>query len=300
MKSDTKQPSEELLNKVRLIQTYLEEYAIESVKRLNDFSVITDKRLFQFRSLLPYNDIGINWDIIRRIFRNNKILYKVSEKTIIRLEFQDVIKENDTSRELEEVRKYEPGDWEQKLGPAYEKCLHIQKVRGHIPWLENRLAHIKATEDVMKLLETSEDTEYAIDLLLLSPNYESNLWKLWLMYLQLGKVPESFEVCREAIHRHPYDANLYLFLAEHFYFALCNTRGWGGVNVNFENNPFLVRLTLEVLGLDFESGLREEKRLFEAAIRLSKDTKTKTSAWNQLSTLRMMENSVWQKVSRGT
>ena len=210
------------------------------------------------------------------------------EKGVVRLEFTDIVHNGDAEgpRTLEAIHKYEPGDWEQKLEPAYQKCLDIQNLRAQIPLLEGQLKAMENPEEVVKLIEGTKEPKHVTNLLLLTSNYDSNSAILSWAYLAVGKVPETIRILRDARRLHPKDAQLNLALGNFYWAALCNAKGWAP---GLDPGP-LRRITLEVLGFSYQTARDTAEGLFENAIRLSMDRKTTEQARQQLGTLRMMDD----------
>jgi hypothetical protein len=171
----------------------------------------------------------------------------------------------------------------------------MQNLRTQIPLLERQLKAMENPEEIVKLIEGTKDPKHTINLLLLSPSYDSNSAILFWAYLAIGQVVESAKILRDCNWLHPKDAQLELALGNFYFSALCNAKGWG-LELDFlelEMELKLEQITLDALGLSFEVARDATERLFLNAIRLSTDAKFKQQASAALATLRMMERDVW-------
>lgn len=295
---------EDLLNRVRLMQRYFAEADAESSRYIVEQLRPPDERIgIRDLSLLGLSrgNVRVSVKASRRgIFSmDTRHLYQVVERDAVRLEFTDIVHKGgaEESRTLEAVHKYEPGDWERRLEPAYQKCLDIQNVRAQIPLLERQLRAMENPEEVVRVVEGAKEPKYVANLLLLTSNYNSNSAILSWAYLALGKVSEAIRVLSDASRLHPKDAQLKLSLGNFYWAALCNAKGWAP---GLDPGP-LRQITLEMLHLsDSERvapGAAERlaygsaEALFENAVRLSTDRKTAERARQQLETLRMMDDS---------
>ena len=291
-------PPEELLSRVRFISQYFTEIDAETRKRWID------------RMEFPFVNTGIRDELLRdleisagairvssRVLskglfqRKRRVIYQVTEEqpegSKVRLEFIDVVGRGGTgiSQELETVQRCELGDWIQKIESVYQKCLDIRNRREQIPPLERRLQEIENAEEIIKLIEEAKEPPKTINLLLLSQNYDFNVTILFWAYLTTGRVSDVVSIVREAARLHPKDAPVHLILGNLYWTALRNEVGWApGSDVG----P-LEQLTLEVMGCNYGIAAGSAESLYEDAIRLAKDDKTRKHALEQLKSLKLMD-----------
>jgi len=289
------EPSEELLNKVRFMQTFFAEkegeksrYIKEMVEKLPQDRIGTRDESLSALDILTgairISSKTISKGLLKKEYRT---LYQVTEREIVRLEFVDILRGSGTtvSIQLEAVRKYEPGGWVQRLEPMYQKCLDIQDLREQKPLLEKKLQTAENAREIVALVEETKEPKYVVNLLLLSDHYDTNSALLFGAYLEVGRVSEAVKIVREAARLHPKDAQLRLMLGNLYWAALCNTKGWApGLDPGA-----LKQITLEVLNCNYGLAAGSAEMLFKDAMRLATDQKTARQAADQLRTLRMMD-----------
>jgi len=112
---------------------------------------------YQLEHFLTQLDISISGQVLHprglsRLFSSgSRIAYRVIEKGLVRLEFTDKVTRS--ARTLESVRTYDPGDWERKIGLAYQKCLDLNKYARQAVSLQQHLARAERTQDWEELVE---------------------------------------------------------------------------------------------------------------------------------------------------
>jgi len=286
-RKDKLEPPEELLDKVRNIPVYRIGLSLRLGKALGETSQLRSYLGDQLDSLLSELSLEVSCRESGGIFGNkNRLSYQVVEKKQIRLEFIDIVRGSGAgaSRSLQSVRKYEPGDWEQKVDLVYQKCLELRNDWNQVLSLEKQLHTTEDAERIVKLIEATRDVEYTIKILALSANYDANTTILHMAYLLTGRVRQACKVLETAVQLNQADAQLHLALGNFYWAALCNAKGWApGLDVG----P-LKQITLETLGCSYEIARNIAETQFLDAIKLSTNRKLGEQANSQLVTLRMM------------
>jgi len=182
-------------------------------------------------------------------------------------------------------------------------------------------------EEIIRLIEATGNPEQTIKLIALNPHWESTCALLNIAYAVLGRCRESKFVLETVISVYPENPHGYLLLGCLFRAALQNanppprdsisrfrelleTTGkaveeW--LNEIKISNPYLYRaltdreyelsvketsdmfsrVTLEALGCSWDFAYNRAEELFNEAMRVSKDKKTREMAWSDLSSLKM-------------
>ena len=296
------EPSEELLSRVRLMSRFFAEIQDEKSRYIRErqhqiwlphlrpeedhVGIFRDVSLFDLD--MPTGAIRVSSTKMSRglLKKEHRVSYQVTERGTV-LEFVDIVRGSGTaaSVELESVEKYEPGDWVQKLEPIYRRCLGIQNLREQIPLIERKVQRTENAPEIVKLVEESREPKYAVNLLLLGDNYDTNSARLFGAYLEVGRISEAVKFVRWAALLHPKDAQLRLMLGNLYWAALCNAKGWApGLDLGA-----LTKITLEVLNCDYRSADVLAELFYKDAIDLATDQKTARQASDQLRTLKMMD-----------
>lgn len=328
-------PSEELLDGVRHIAAWDLWFSAKVGKETGDKgrrSYLRD----ELRSIMSELEIEVSHREARRIFgRKYKITYVVTYRGAIQLEFTDLVRDKTNLRTLESVRTYHAGEWERKLHAAYQKCLRLSNQWNSTSRLIDQLGSASHTpEEIVELIEATENPEQAIKLLLLSPDWES-MCGLHIAYAVLGRCQEAKFILETVISIYPEKPHGYLLLGCLFRGALQNanppprgsisrfrelieTTGKAGeetLNMFKQRDPqayrtlidreyeqrveeiadMLSQVTLEALGCSWDFAYKRAEELFKEAMRLSRDKKTREQAWSAVLSLK-----TYHKAQRGS
>jgi hypothetical protein len=310
-------PSGELLDKVRGIAAFQEATSPEIAKSLKDKGMLPYFRE-QLRSLLNELDIQVSvqtrWGLFGKWKVNvlgrldQKIVHRVAEKDVVRLEFTYLIRgtlgsPDKGSATLESVSRYQAGDWEQKIDMAYMKCLDLRSQWDEIYYLTKRITmadhRLDELGEIVKLIETTKDPVQTTKLLALRD--PETLEPLYGFCLFVGKLKEALLAIQTLVERYPEKAIYHLSLANYFYLPLHNSvKGkrpllayvsWASTK-EYESpgdEAWAKRITLEAVGCSYEAARDIAEREFMAAMRLAPDNKLKEQAENALLALRGVE-----------
>jgi len=299
-------PSKELLEKVRTIAAYQLGFSSEVARDLGEEGLLRSYLGDQLRSLLNQLDIQVSIREVPGFFgKKFKVVHRVAEKGTVQLEFTYLIRGADdkASRTLESVSRYQPGDWEQKIDMAYQKC--VLDLRGQweqVNLLMKQLITVPhSPSEIIKLIEDTKDAKQTIKLLALSSNRETICEPLVGIYLSVGKVKEAQLVIETLIQTYPKEAMYHLTLGNMFFGALYNA-----TKPRIEKDPlyrFLTdkkhkpstdeawasQITLEALGCSYEFARKAAEEQFTEAMQLSRDKSIREQARLALVTLKMMD-----------
>lgn len=186
-------PSEDLLNGVRHIAAYKLGFSERVARELGEQGLLRSYLGDQLRSILSKLELEVSHRESRGILGGKyKIIYLVSHRGEKQLEFTDLLRQGTNLRTLESVRSYNPGEWENEVQAAYQKCLDIRDQQQMVSDLINQFGSASHTpEEFIGLIEATGDTEKTIKLLALSSDWGSTFGALSLSYCALGRCKEA-------------------------------------------------------------------------------------------------------------
>lgn len=321
-------PPQDLLDGVRHIVAFDRLLSAEVGKKMGDEgrrSYLGDK----LRSIMSELEIEVSHREGKAIFRGEyKLTYVVAYRGAVKLEFTDLLPDKTDLRILESVRTYHEGEWEQKANAVYQKCLDLSNQWNSVSRLIDQLGFTSHTpEEIIGLIEATEDPKETIKLLVLSDDWESTSGVLQIAYAVLGRCQESKFVLDTVISIYPENPYGYLLLGCLYRAALQNanppprgsisyfrklleTTGRVGeewLNEIKASQPYLYRgltdrsyereseemadifgqVTLEALDCSWDFAYNRAEELFKEAMRVSRGKGTKEKAWSDLSSLKM-------------
>ena len=178
----------------------------------------------KLRSIMRELEINVSHKESRGMWGGKyKLTYVVAHRGTTQLEFTDLVRDKTGLRTLESVRTCHPGEWEQKVNAAYQKCLDLSNQWNSVSRLTEQLGSASHTpEEIIGLIEATGDTKESIKLLALRSDWESTCPALSTAYAVLGRCQEAKFVLEIVISIYPENPHGYLLLGCLFRGALFN------------------------------------------------------------------------------
>ena len=216
-------PPQDLLDGVRNIAAWNHCFSAQGGKELGDErrrAHLGDK----LRSIMSELEIQVSHREAKAIFREEyKLIYIVAYRGAAELEFTDLLPDKSDSGTLDSVRRYHPGEWEQRINAVYKKGLDLYNQWNAVSRLIEQLGNTSDTpEEIVGFIEATENPIETIELLILSDEWEAMSGVLHIAYAVLGRCRESKCVLDTVISIHPENPGGYLLLGCLFRHALYN------------------------------------------------------------------------------
>jgi tetratricopeptide (TPR) repeat protein len=230
------------------------------------------------KTRLPLTERGhLNlWGVYCRVnsLPDGALFYQAGGKFIARLRFA-VEKDGSIG-----VRKYQPGDWERKVGPTYDMAKY---------WMEN----IRVDNEIERLLADANEAEEKIQRLEKRaserPNEVNNWSALVPLYFDVARFKDAEKAAMKAVEAWPDQSASHYTLGRLYLIALGNTKTPRGAIALFGRR--LEGLTVEALGYEYEQVRNLAQRHFEQALKLAapKDSALQKAVENQFLNLRAID-----------